>query len=483
MKENIKGTENPMNTLNVILGDVYNNNPSLKSFLRVLQFFTKSANKLGLAWRDGQTWILPLEKRKLRLKPDAEDLAEYMRISKVETYVEEFDQAIIFSDKPLTCLQDCRQMINMFIKLLINMSLAESLMAQQEQMIYRITRYVKAPLIELFDKLDETAQPIYQMPQSSILIGLGQDQNRTRTDSAIKNEQKLKVEQKIKRNVEATLDIADNLADIIDMAKIDLGKAKLVEVEIQMEELIHEVISIIKDKHTKASIIPNIDTTVPSCLIGDEKRIKQILLSIWTNCIANLEADTRPNINKKRGGLCVEVSAILIDPKAEGIVSGSVDSQYYLISFEINDFRSKEMLKSSFSQNLNLNLSAKLIDLMGGNLIFREYSGGTSIIIELILCVDKLYDVRYNTLRIAQHKQVLLIADDCDPEKIVAIKEVLQDHKIKYTYASTTLEANILYSDIIFDLYIAKFWNSNVAKHLPIDQYRDKVQVLDMLKY
>lgn len=460
-----------MNSLSDILNAVYINNPSLKSFLRVIQFFAKSPNKIGIAWREDSTWILPLEKRKFKLKPDLDDLAEYMRIAKEDVYKEEFELAIIFADKPLTSLRQCAPIINMFIKFLIMSSSVERLASQQEQMIHRITRHVKAPLIELLEGFDEPSAE-YKVPQSSILIGTAD----------VGKKEIVKTEQKTKKHFEVILDIANNLADISDIAKIDLGKIKVAEVEIQIEDLINEVIGIIKEKHTKASIIPNIDTSVPSCLIGDDKRIKQILLNIWTNCIASLESEIRPTFAKRRG-LSVEVSAILIDPKSEGIVTGSVDSQYYLVSFEINDFRSKDLLKSVFVQNLNMCLAAKLIDLIGGNLGFKEQTNGTTIIVELILCVDKLYEVRYNTLRMAQHKQVILIADDCDPEIIDEIKTVLQDHKIKYTYANTTLEATILYSDIIFDLYIAKNWNSDIARHLPINQYRDKVQVLDMLRY
>lgn len=462
-----------MISLSDILNAVYINNPSLKSFLRVVQFFTKSPNKIGIVWREDSTWVLPLEKRKLKLKPDIDDLAEYMRIAKEDAYKEEFELAIIFADKPLTCLRQSSSIINMFIKFLIVTLQAERLVAQQEQMIHRITRYVKAPLIELLEGFDDPSHSEYKVPQSSILIGAG---------DAAKKEVAKTTEQKTKKHFDAILDIANNLVDISDIAKIDLGKTKVAEVEIQIEDLINEVIGMIKEKHTKASIIPNIDSSVPPCLIGDDKRIKQILLNIWTNCIASLEADVRPTFAKRRG-LSVEVSAILIDPKSEGIVTGSVDSQYYLVSLEINDFRSKELLKSVFAQNLNMGLAAKLVDLIGGNLIFKEQTNGTTIIVELVLCVDKLYEVRYNTLRIAQHKQVILIADDCDPEIIDEIKVVLQDHKIKYTYASSTLEATILYSDIVFDLYIAKNWNSNIARHLPINQYRDKVQILDMLRY
>lgn len=487
-----------------ILKAVYNNNPTLKSFLRVVQFFTKSPNKLGIVWKEENGWVLPLDKVKLKIKPDANDLADYMRISRNETYKEDFDFVMIFADKPLNILRDAREMIQFFIRYLINMALMERLTAQQEQTIYRITRYVKVPLIELFEKLD-SIEPEYKetrMPQSSIIIGTGrhdasresasresanresvsrESASRESASRETANRELANRESASRKQVGAVLEIANNLVDIVEMSRIDLGKAKIAEVEIQIKDLIDEVVSIIKEKHTRASVIVNIEETVPPCLIGDEKRIKQILFNIWSNCISSLETDVRSS-SKKRG-LSIEVDAILVDPKSEGIVSSSVESQYYLVSFQINDFRSRNLLKSVFENNLSMNLCTKLIDLLGGNLHFEEQPEGTSIVVEMILLVDKIYEVRYNTLRIAQLKKVILIADDCDPQKINEIKTVLDDHKIKYTYASTTLEANILYSDITFDLYIAKYWNSNIAKHLPINQYRNKFQILDMLKY
>lgn len=470
-----------MASLSDILNAVYINNPTLKSFLRVIQFFAKSPNKLGIAWKDNLTWILPLENRKLKLKPDLDDVAEYMRIEKNDVHMVSYDAIIIFADKPLTCLRDCSFIINMFVKFLIMTSTSERMLTQQEHMIYRITRYVRAPLIELFEGLDEVQLDELKIPQSSIIIGVDSQKKEQNLKSQNIKDQFSK-EQKSKKNFEAVLDIANNLADIIDIAKIDIAKTKTVEVEIQIEDLIGEVIGIIKEKHTKISIITTIDPSVPPNLIGDDKKIKQILLNLWTNCVANLENEMRPSLSKKRG-LSIEVSAILIDPKSEGIVTGSIDSQYYIVSFKINDFRSKELLKSIFTHNLSMLLTMKLVDFIGGNIDYCETLGGTTIIIELVLCVDKLYEVQYNTMRVAQHKQVLLIADDCDTDTVHTIRTTLEDHKVKYIFANTTLEATILYPDIIFDLYIAKNWNSDVSRHLPIHQYRDKTQILDMLKY
>ncbi|GHS97511.1 hypothetical protein AGMMS50276_17680 [Synergistales bacterium] len=75
--------------------------------------------------------------------------------------------------------------------------------------------------------------------------------------------------------------------DILDLSKIESGKLELVETEYGLASLLNDVISIIKMKVAEKPILfaVNIDSHLPSRLIGDEARTRQVLLNILSNAV------------------------------------------------------------------------------------------------------------------------------------------------------------------------------------------------------
>jgi PAS domain S-box-containing protein len=73
--------------------------------------------------------------------------------------------------------------------------------------------------------------------------------------------------------------------DILDFSKIESGKLEVVETEYEFASLINDVISIIRMRVIDKQIFftANIDCDIPGCLIGDEIRIRQILLNLLSN--------------------------------------------------------------------------------------------------------------------------------------------------------------------------------------------------------
>lgn len=88
----------------------------------------------------------------------------------------------------------------------------------------------------------------------------------------------------IKKSSENLLSIIN---EILDFSKIDSGKMEINEDTYQFNSLIHDVLSIIefrlKDKSVK--LITDIDPNVPRELIGDELRIRQILINLMNNAV------------------------------------------------------------------------------------------------------------------------------------------------------------------------------------------------------
>ncbi|MFP3090812.1 response regulator [Treponema sp. TIM-1] len=74
---------------------------------------------------------------------------------------------------------------------------------------------------------------------------------------------------------------------ILDFSKIESGKLEIIPVHYYFRSLINDVINIIRIRTIEKSLvfITNIDSTLPNDLIGDEGRIRQILLNLLGNAV------------------------------------------------------------------------------------------------------------------------------------------------------------------------------------------------------
>lgn len=88
----------------------------------------------------------------------------------------------------------------------------------------------------------------------------------------------------IQKSSESLLSIIN---EILDFSKIDSGKMEIVEEEYHFNSLIHDVLSIIEFRMREKSVklVIDIDPHIPRVLIGDELRIRQILINLLNNAV------------------------------------------------------------------------------------------------------------------------------------------------------------------------------------------------------
>lgn len=75
--------------------------------------------------------------------------------------------------------------------------------------------------------------------------------------------------------------------DILDLSKIEAGQLKIEQKSFFLHEEIHQVIKLLslKAKGKGIELFSRIQSTVPSCIIGDPARLKQILINLTNNAI------------------------------------------------------------------------------------------------------------------------------------------------------------------------------------------------------
>lgn len=81
--------------------------------------------------------------------------------------------------------------------------------------------------------------------------------------------------------------LLDIINDILDLSKIEAGKYELITDEYDFPALIHDVCSVIRVRmqESNAVFILKLDDTLPSALVGDVVRIRQILFNILGNAV------------------------------------------------------------------------------------------------------------------------------------------------------------------------------------------------------
>jgi signal transduction histidine kinase/CheY-like chemotaxis protein len=79
--------------------------------------------------------------------------------------------------------------------------------------------------------------------------------------------------------------------DVLDLSKIEAGDIQLVIISYRFSSLINNVINVIRVRFHEKPILflANIDSHIPDNLMGDEVRIRQILLNILTNAVKYTE--------------------------------------------------------------------------------------------------------------------------------------------------------------------------------------------------
>ena len=149
--------------------------------------------------------------------------------------------------------------------------------------------------------------------------------------------------------------------DILDMSKIETGKMELNPVNYDMPSLISDTVQLntVRMGSKKIEFVLEIDPSLPSRMIGDEIRIKQILNNLLSNAIKYTEiGEIRLSVSIDGDFLCLTVS-----DSGQGIKE---DDQKKLFS-EYVRFNSQANREIE-GTGIGLRITKNLTDMMGGTI-------------------------------------------------------------------------------------------------------------------
>ncbi|MCR4586907.1 MAG: response regulator, partial [Lachnospiraceae bacterium] len=173
--------------------------------------------------------------------------------------------------------------------------------------------------------------------------------------------------------VTASESLLSIINDILDFSKIESGKLEILEEPFHLLSLINDVVTMIgiRLKDTQVELITRVDPEIPSGLLGDELRIKQVLINLLNNAVKFT----------RQGSVTLKVSCEITDQTQcllrmdvidTGIGIREEDLQQIFESFTQVDARINREVEGT---GLGLAISRNLVRAMGGEIGAKSQYG------------------------------------------------------------------------------------------------------------
>lgn len=163
--------------------------------------------------------------------------------------------------------------------------------------------------------------------------------------------------------------------DILDFSKIDSGNMELIEEEFNIASTLNDVINMSEARKgsKKIDIIVKTDPDIPRGLIGDEVRIRQVIVNLMTNAVKFTEhgcVTLTVSRSKQDYGINLFVS---VRDTGIGITEENIEKLF--TSFRQVDTKKNRAVEGT---GLGLAISKRLITKMGGFISVKsEYGSGS----------------------------------------------------------------------------------------------------------
>ncbi|MDR2972216.1 MAG: response regulator, partial [Bacteroidales bacterium] len=168
--------------------------------------------------------------------------------------------------------------------------------------------------------------------------------------------------------------LLDIINDILDISKIQAGKLELSCVHYDFTLLIDNITSmaqfLVKSKEKKITFKLDIENKLPSCLYGDDVRLRQMLLNILSNAIKFTE----------EGSVCLAISTT--DTCIHFIISDTgIGISQEDMPFIFDAFLQVDMKKNRRQEGtgLGLSITKTLVEIMNGTMNVESEQGKGSV--------------------------------------------------------------------------------------------------------
>jgi two-component system sensor histidine kinase/response regulator len=257
----------------------------------------------------------------------------------------------------------------------------------------------------------------------------------------------------VNRINEASKHLLSIVNDILDLSKIEAGKMIIENLPFRLDRLLNQVKTIFESALKEKRLYLDIETiNTPNYLIGDENRIRQILINLMSNaikftetggislvCFTETESSNHPQLNFK-----VKDTGIGMTPKQ--------------VKKLFKDYEQADQTTSRLygGTGLGLSISKKLATLMQGDIFVKSnLNDGSEFVLTLPLVVSK-DNLEETDISVHQKpkmgSKVLLAEDNLLNQKLG--ERILSNMGMNVTLASNGSIALDLARNKVFDVII-----------------------------
>ena len=267
-------------------------------------------------------------------------------------------------------------------------------------------------------------------------------------------------------NIKAAGKLLLNLInDILDMSKFQSGRMQLLYAPYHTGNMLSDIVGMlwIRAKEKKLEFHIDVSPEIPAELIGDEVRVKQILINVINNAIKYTKEGSvslTVQCERKEDKTCNMVYTV----SDTGIGIKTEDIPYLFSAFKRVD---ENVTRHIEGTGLGLSIVKQLVDLMGGKVTVNSvYTKGSTFIIEIPQRVEREGRVgEYDFTKAGRRNKTdyipkfeapearILVVDD-NEANLMVVSKLLRDTKVRIDAVTSGAEAlrktlNIKY-DVIF---------------------------------
>ncbi len=170
--------------------------------------------------------------------------------------------------------------------------------------------------------------------------------------------------------------------DILDFSKIESGKIEIVEKSYQLASLLNDEIHLLETKAEKKNlqIVVSIDESLPSALVGDDMRIRQVITNLITNAVKYTKEGSIA-LTAYGEWMDYEKFVLKVAVQDTGMGIRKEDQERLFQRFVRFDIQKNSTIEGS---GLGLAITKRLVDLMHGEIrVESEYGKGSTFFVSI----------------------------------------------------------------------------------------------------
>jgi len=245
--------------------------------------------------------------------------------------------------------------------------------------------------------------------------------------------------------VASSAHLSNIINDVLEMSRMESGKTEIRYAPMDIHGLINECVSMLmlRAQENRDELLPVIDAAIPACVIGDEFRIKQILINLLSNSCKFTENGTI-----KIEAECLDKNDYDCTVRFTVIDTGIGMTEAFLTKiftpFEQEDSFLSRRYEGS---GLGLSISHNLVSLMGGTMnVVSEPDKGSCFTFVIKFEIASVGEIQTQEADDSDDEGVsldgmrLLLVDDIEINRAIVL-EVLSDSGLTIDEAADGVEA------------------------------------------